>query len=230
MLVEKSTHPDWLSNAFLVARRRRAGGVRRLRRRRRAADRGGRAVGSDAGRDPPHPRAPRPRRERGRARAPVLDSGARRARRVEVGRPAACRRSRRRATRTTVSRSSSTTELVATGDTLFRDAVGGGDVAAVRRSVMDVLLELPDTTRVLPGHADETTIGRERAREPVRARLERRGGGGHASGCASAGATRRSSSGRPTTTATARRGCASTTVTRRSSAARASNAAEPGHV
>ncbi|TML77554.1 MAG: MBL fold metallo-hydrolase, partial [Actinobacteria bacterium] len=31
--------------------------------------------------------------------------------------------------------------LVATGDTLFRDAVGGGDVAAVRRSVMDVLLE-----------------------------------------------------------------------------------------
>ena len=50
--------------------------------------------------------------------------------------------------------------VVATGDTLFRDAVGGGDLATVRRSVMDVLLELPDTTRVLPGHADETTIGR----------------------------------------------------------------------
>ena len=30
--------------------------------------------------------------------------------------------------------------IVATGDTLFRDAVGGGDVEAVRRSVMDVLL------------------------------------------------------------------------------------------
>jgi len=56
--------------------------------------------------------------------------------------------------------------LVATGDTLFRDAVGGGDVAAVRRSVMDVLLELPDPTRVLPGHADETTIGRERRENP----------------------------------------------------------------
>ncbi len=56
--------------------------------------------------------------------------------------------------------------LVATGDTLFRDAVGGGDVAAVRRSVMDVLLELPDPTRVLPGHADETTIGRERGGNP----------------------------------------------------------------
>jgi hydroxyacylglutathione hydrolase len=57
-------------------------------------------------------------------------------------------------------------ELVATGDTLFRDAVGGGDVAAVRQSVMDVLLTLPDTTRVLPGHAIETTIGRERRENP----------------------------------------------------------------
>jgi hydroxyacylglutathione hydrolase len=57
-------------------------------------------------------------------------------------------------------------ELVATGDTLFRDAVGGGDVGAVRRSVMEVLLELPDPTRVLPGHTDETTIGRERRENP----------------------------------------------------------------
>ena len=57
-------------------------------------------------------------------------------------------------------------ELVATGDTLFRDAVGGGDVDAVRRSVMDVLLALPDEMRVLPGHTDETTIGRERESNP----------------------------------------------------------------
>jgi glyoxylase-like metal-dependent hydrolase (beta-lactamase superfamily II) len=56
--------------------------------------------------------------------------------------------------------------VVATGDTLFRDAVGGGDVEVVRRSVMEVLLELPDTTRVLPGHSDETTIGRERRENP----------------------------------------------------------------
>jgi hydroxyacylglutathione hydrolase len=56
--------------------------------------------------------------------------------------------------------------VVATGDTLFRDAVGGGDVETVRRSVMEVLLELPDTTRVLPGHSDETTIGRERRENP----------------------------------------------------------------
>jgi hydroxyacylglutathione hydrolase len=57
-------------------------------------------------------------------------------------------------------------EVVATGDTLFLDAVGGGDVDAVRRSVMDVLLALPDSMRVLPGHTDETTIGREREANP----------------------------------------------------------------
>ncbi len=57
-------------------------------------------------------------------------------------------------------------QVVATGDTLFRDAVGGGDVAALRRSVLEVLLSLPDATRVLPGHARETTIGRERRRNP----------------------------------------------------------------
>ena len=56
--------------------------------------------------------------------------------------------------------------LVATGDTLFLDAVGGGDVATVQRSVMDVLMTLPDETRVLPGHTDETTIGRERSENP----------------------------------------------------------------
>jgi hydroxyacylglutathione hydrolase len=57
-------------------------------------------------------------------------------------------------------------DAVATGDTLFRDAVGGGGVEEVRRSVMDVLLPLPDEMLVLPGHADETTIGRERAENP----------------------------------------------------------------
>jgi hydroxyacylglutathione hydrolase len=57
-------------------------------------------------------------------------------------------------------------ELVATGDTLFRDAVGGGNVESVRRSVMEVLLELPDAMRVLPGHTEETTIGRERRENP----------------------------------------------------------------
>jgi len=57
-------------------------------------------------------------------------------------------------------------EAVLSGDTLFLDAVGGGDLEAVRRSVMDVFMALPDSTRVLPGHTDETTIGREREQNP----------------------------------------------------------------
>jgi glyoxylase-like metal-dependent hydrolase (beta-lactamase superfamily II) len=57
-------------------------------------------------------------------------------------------------------------ELCLTGDVLFKDAVGGGDFAQIRRSVMDVLMRLPDETRVLPGHTDETTIGREREHNP----------------------------------------------------------------
>jgi glyoxylase-like metal-dependent hydrolase (beta-lactamase superfamily II) len=52
------------------------------------------------------------------------------------------------------------------GDTLFRDAVGGGPADEVRRSVMDVLMALPPETRVLPGHTDETTIGREWEENP----------------------------------------------------------------
>lgn len=51
--------------------------------------------------------------------------------------------------------------LCFTGDTLFRDAVGGGPAEEIRHSVMDVLMALPHETRVLPGHTDESTIGRE---------------------------------------------------------------------
>lgn len=57
-------------------------------------------------------------------------------------------------------------ELCFTGDTLFRDAVGGGPADEVRRSVMDVLMALPHDMRVLPGHTDETWIGREWERNP----------------------------------------------------------------
>ena len=57
-------------------------------------------------------------------------------------------------------------DLVFTGDTLFKDAVGGGDLEQVRASVLDVFMMLPDATRVLPGHTDETTVGRERAENP----------------------------------------------------------------
>jgi hydroxyacylglutathione hydrolase len=59
-------------------------------------------------------------------------------------------------------------ELCFSGDTLFKDAVGGtrDDFEGVRRSVMDVLMVLPPETRVLPGHTDETTIGREWEHNP----------------------------------------------------------------
>jgi glyoxylase-like metal-dependent hydrolase (beta-lactamase superfamily II) len=57
-------------------------------------------------------------------------------------------------------------EAVFTGDTLFKDSVGGGNVEQIRRSVMDVLMKLPPDTRVLPGHTDETTIGREWEENP----------------------------------------------------------------
>jgi hydroxyacylglutathione hydrolase len=57
-------------------------------------------------------------------------------------------------------------DLCFTGDTLFRDAVGGGPAAELRRSVMDVLMTLPHETRVYPGHTDETTIGREWEENP----------------------------------------------------------------
>jgi glyoxylase-like metal-dependent hydrolase (beta-lactamase superfamily II) len=52
-------------------------------------------------------------------------------------------------------------EAVFSGDTLFKDAVGGGDYEVIRRSVMDVFMAMPHDRRVLPGHTDETTIGRE---------------------------------------------------------------------
>lgn len=57
-------------------------------------------------------------------------------------------------------------EAVFTGDTLFKDSVGGGNFEQIRQSVMDILMKLPPETRVLPGHTDETTIGREREQNP----------------------------------------------------------------
>jgi hydroxyacylglutathione hydrolase len=57
-------------------------------------------------------------------------------------------------------------ELVFSGDILFKDAVGGGDLVQIRRSVMDVHMAMPHDRRVLPGHTDETTIGREWEQNP----------------------------------------------------------------
>jgi hydroxyacylglutathione hydrolase len=57
-------------------------------------------------------------------------------------------------------------KLVA-GDTLFRDSIGrtdlpGGDGRQILRSIHEKLLPLPDETVVIPGHGENTTIGRER--------------------------------------------------------------------
>ena len=57
------------------------------------------------------------------------------------------------------------------GDTLFLDSIGrtdlpGGDYEQILRSIHDKLLPLQDTTAVIPGHGPNTTIGRERARNP----------------------------------------------------------------
>ena len=57
------------------------------------------------------------------------------------------------------------------GDTLFRDSVGrtdlpGGDGQQILRSIHDKLLTLPDDAVVIPGHGAQTTIGRERERNP----------------------------------------------------------------
>ncbi len=51
--------------------------------------------------------------------------------------------------------------LCFSGDVLFKDAVGGGPADVVRQSVMEGLMTLAPEIRVLPGHTDETTIGRE---------------------------------------------------------------------
>ena len=57
-------------------------------------------------------------------------------------------------------------EVCFSGDTLFRDAVGGGPADEVRNSVMERLMTLDHGLRVLPGHTVDTTIGREWDRNP----------------------------------------------------------------
>jgi len=60
--------------------------------------------------------------------------------------------------------------LLFSGDTLFRGSVGRWDLGGNRRqllaSILDRLLALPDYTRVLPGHMQETSIGAERQTNP----------------------------------------------------------------
>lgn len=58
-----------------------------------------------------------------------------------------------------------------TGDVLFAGSIGrtdlpGGDPAAMQRSLREVVLPMPDSTLVLPGHGPATTMGRERRTNP----------------------------------------------------------------
>lgn len=57
------------------------------------------------------------------------------------------------------------------GDTLFRDSIGrtdlpGGDSRQILRSIHSKLLTLPEAVVVVPGHGPNTSIGREKERNP----------------------------------------------------------------
>ena len=61
-------------------------------------------------------------------------------------------------------------KLVA-GDTLFRDSIGrtdlpGGNTRQILSSIRTKLLTLPETAVVIPGHGPNTSIGREKERNP----------------------------------------------------------------
>jgi hydroxyacylglutathione hydrolase len=61
---------------------------------------------------------------------------------------------------------------VFTGDTLFKDSVGGvrapghTTYTGLRDSIMGTLMELPPDTVIYPGHAAQTTVGREWEENP----------------------------------------------------------------
>ncbi len=63
-------------------------------------------------------------------------------------------------------------KLLIAGDLLFRGSVGrwdlpGGSLENLRRSLLRVILELPEDVRVITGHGEETTIGREKKFNPL---------------------------------------------------------------
>jgi glyoxylase-like metal-dependent hydrolase (beta-lactamase superfamily II) len=164
MLVERSLHPRWLSNAYLVA-----------------AERGGAAVLVDSG-APLDPLLDAIARFRVRPTHLLITHGhqdhvtgnAELVRRlgVEVTQGAVDTGDLHVEALATPGHSDDGVsfvvngKLVFSGDTLFKDAVGGGPADEMRRSVMDVLMTLPHELRVLPGHTDPTTIGREWEENP----------------------------------------------------------------
>ncbi|TWG93518.1 glyoxylase-like metal-dependent hydrolase (beta-lactamase superfamily II) [Nocardioides sp. J9] len=74
-------------------------------------------------------------------------------------------------------------EVMFSGDLLFQGSIGrtdlpGGDHAAMLRSLETKVLPLADDIVVLPGHGDQTSIGRERATNPFLLELQDSGAAG----------------------------------------------------
>lgn len=72
-------------------------------------------------------------------------------------------------------------EVMFSGDLLFAGSIGrtdlpGGDHPTMLQSLRDKVLTLPDDVVVLPGHGEQTSIGRERASNPFLLDLIRQGG------------------------------------------------------
>jgi hydroxyacylglutathione hydrolase len=70
-------------------------------------------------------------------------------------------------------------EVMFSGDLLFAGSIGrtdlpGGDHATMLRSLTEKVLPLRDDIVVLPGHGEQTSIGRERATNPYLLELLRR--------------------------------------------------------
>jgi hydroxyacylglutathione hydrolase len=65
----------------------------------------------------------------------------------------------------------SVSQVMFSGDLLFAGSIGrtdlpGGDHPTMLRTLRDKVLTLPDDVVVLPGHGEQTSIGRERATNP----------------------------------------------------------------
>jgi glyoxylase-like metal-dependent hydrolase (beta-lactamase superfamily II) len=57
-------------------------------------------------------------------------------------------------------------EYVFSGDTLFKNSIGGGNFEQIRTAVMDVFMEMPKTRILAPGHTDMSTIAAEWEHNP----------------------------------------------------------------
>jgi glyoxylase-like metal-dependent hydrolase (beta-lactamase superfamily II) len=77
-------------------------------------------------------------------------------------------------------------EVMFSGDLLFAGSIGrtdlpGGDHPTMLESLRTKVLTLPDDVVVLPGHGDQTSIGRERATNPFLLELQGEGAAGRVS-------------------------------------------------